>query len=229
MRNRRGGPRRGRSLFSARAERSRPIALVASTAGAARVAASAGASRVPEFRLRPFSLSRYASDPQAPLEVVLCPPGRSVEGDLGFLREAHRTVLWPPPAAEIWSAIAGLRGSHEPPPTAATASPRTRGRRAALLLEGDVTLDRARRAASSGSPPDWIVERVQRVRISRSGLDALARLGVRWSVLEPVRVFAIAASDALIRARSRWARLLPPDVAVWPMTSRPESRVPRPE
>ena len=229
MRNRRGGTQRGRSLFSARAERSRPIALVASTAGAARAAASAGASRVPEFRLRPFSLSRYASELQAPLEVVLCPPGRSLQGDLEFLREAHRTILWPPPAAEIWSAIAGLRGSHDDPPPGVPRSPKGARRRAALLLEGNVTFGRARSAASSGAPRDWIVERVQRVRISKSGLDALGQLGVRWSVLEPVRVLAIAASSALIRARARWARLLPPDVAVWPLTSRPESRVPRPE
>jgi hypothetical protein len=212
-----------------RVERPPRIALVAPTAAAARKAASVGASRVPELRLRPFLLSRYASDLRAPLQVVLCPPGRSVEADLAFLREARRIFLWPPPAAEIWSAIAGLRGSHEAPPTAATASPRTRGRRAALLLEGDVTLDRARRAASSGAPRDWIVERVQRVRLSPKGLGELRRLGVRWSVLEPVRVLAIAASSALIRARARWARLLPPDVAVWPLTSRPGSRVPRPE
>jgi hypothetical protein len=85
-----------------------------------------------------------------------------------------------------------------------------------------VTLDRARSAASSGAPRDWIVERVQRVRIARRDLDDLARLGVRWSVLEPVRVLAIAASDALARARPRWARLLPPDVAVWPRASRPD-------
>ncbi|HLN93237.1 MAG TPA: hypothetical protein VK389_05190, partial [Thermoanaerobaculia bacterium] len=99
-----------------RVERPLRIALVAPNAAAARAAASLGASRVPDLRLRPFSLSRYASDLQAPLEVVLCAPGRSVEGDLEFLREAHRTILWPPPAAEIWRAIAGLRGSHDDPP-----------------------------------------------------------------------------------------------------------------
>jgi hypothetical protein len=177
----------------------------------------------------PISLARYATNPRAPLRIVLCPAGRSVGGDIDFLREARRTILWPAPAAEIWSAIAGLRGSHDAPPTGAAASPGAARRRAALLLEGDVTLDRARRAASSGAPRDWIVERVQRVRISPKGLGELRRLGVRWSVLEPVRVLAIAASNALIRARARWARLMPPDVAVWSLTSRPESRVPRPE
>ncbi|HEX5134111.1 MAG TPA: hypothetical protein VFW81_01855, partial [Thermoanaerobaculia bacterium] len=108
-----------------RVKRPARIALVAPTASAARAATSVGASRVPELRLRPFSLSRYASDLEAPLQVVLCPPGRSVEADLAFLREARRIFLWPPPAAEIWSAIAGLRGSHDDPPTATTASPRT--------------------------------------------------------------------------------------------------------
>jgi hypothetical protein len=212
-----------------RVDRPLQIALVARTAAAARAAAFTVAYQEAGRRLLPISLSRYASDLQAPLQVVLCPPGRSVEDDLAFLREARRIFLWPPPAAEIWSAIAGLRGSHEPPPTAAAPSPRAARRRAALLLEGDVTLDRARRAASSGAPRDWIVERVQRVRISPKGLGELRRLGVRWSVLEPVRVLAIAASNALIRARVRWARLLPPDVAAWPLTSRPESRVPGPE
>lgn len=197
------------------------VALVASTAAEARTNAVAASSGRKGLQLRPLSLSRYSSDLRAPLEIVLCPPGRSVAGDLAFLREVQRDLLWPPPAAEIWSAIAGLRGSHDDPPPGAPRSPRNARRRAALLLEGDVTLDRAQRAASSGAPRDWIVERVQRVRIARKDLDDLARLGVRWSVLEPVRVLAIAASDALARARVRWARLLPPDVAVWPR-ARPE-------
>jgi hypothetical protein len=206
----------------------RRIALVASTAAAARAMARVAPPRMAGLLFLPFSLSGYVSDPEAPLEIVLCPPGRSVEADLAFLRDARRIVLWPPPAAEIWSAIAGLRGSHDDPPPGAARSPKGARRRAALLVEGNVTLGRARRAASSGAPRDWIVERVQRVRISRSDLDALARLGVRWSVLEPVRVLAIAASKDLIRARARWAKLLPPDVAVWPLTSRLESRFPRP-
>lgn len=204
------------------------VALVASTAAQARTNAVAASSGRKGLRLRPLSLSRCASDLEAPLDIVLCPPGESVAGDLAFLREVRRNLLWPPPAAEIWSAIAGMRGSHDDPPPWASRSPRNAGRRAALLLEGDVTLDRARRAASSGAPRDWIVERVQRVRIARKDLDDLARLGIRWSVLEPVRVLAIAASSALVRARARWARLLPPEVAMWPLTSRPESRVPKP-
>jgi hypothetical protein len=202
------------------------VALVAPTAAQARTHAVAASSGRKGLRLRPLSLSRYASDLGAPLEIVLCPPGRSVAGDLAFLREARRTLLWPPPAAEIWSAIAGLRGSHDDPPPTAPRSPKGARRRAALLLEGDVTLDRARRAASSEAPRDWIVERVQRVRIARNDLDDLARLGVRWSVLEPVRVLAIAASVDLVRARTRWAKMLPPDVAVWPRRSRPLRKSP---
>ena len=196
------------------------IGLVGATLAAAREVRFAAASRLPRVRLRPISLARYASDPAAPLSIVLCPAGKSVADDLEFLRTARRAVLWPPPTAELWSAIAGLRGSHEAPPTDATASPRTRGRRAALLLEGNVTLDRARRAASSGSPRDWIVERVQRVRVGRSSLDELHRLGIRWAVLEPVDVIALAASPALARARSRWAKYLPTDVAVWTVARR---------
>jgi hypothetical protein len=73
---------------------------------------------------------------------------------------------------------------------------------------------------SSGAPRDWIVERVQRVRVGRSGLDELRRLGIRWAVLEPVEVVALAASPALARARSRWAKYLPTDVAVWTLPSR---------
>jgi hypothetical protein len=175
------------------------------------------------------SLAAFAADPKAPSSVVLCPAGRTVEDDVRFLRDARRAILWPVASAEIWSAIAGLRGSHDAPPAGAPPMRGAKGRHGALLLEGIVTLDRARRAADSAARPrDWIVERVQNVSISRSDLDALARQGIRWTVLYPVRLVALAASDALIRARARWARLLPPDVAVWPLTSSPESRVPRP-
>lgn len=178
----------------------------------------------------PISLDRFVRDTRAPLGVVLCPAGESVESDLAFLREARRSVLWPPPAEEIWNAIAGLRGSHDAPPRGAPTAPRGTGRRSALFLEGEVTLARARRAAAfSEAPREWIVERVQRVRLGPSGLDEMRRLGIRWAALDPVRVVALVATPALGRARRRWSSLLPADVAVWPLTSRPESRVPRPE
>ena len=208
-----------------------PLVLVGPTAPAPKAVRLAVASRFPGVRLVSISLALYASNPRAPLRIVLCPAGRSVGEDLDFLREARRTILWPAPAAEIWSAIAGLRGSHDAPPASVTASAtsRTRGRRSVLLLEGDVTLDRARRAALSGAPRDWIVERIQRVRIAAKGLDELRRVGIRWAALEPVEIVALAASTALLAARHRWVRLLPPNVTVWPLTSRPESRVTRPE
>jgi hypothetical protein len=203
------------------------LALVSPTLAAARESRSS--VRLPGARLVPFSLGSYARDPQAPLRIVLCPAGSSLEDDLRFLREARRGVLWPPPAAEVWSAIAGLRGSHDAPPGGAAAAPGRSGRRSALLLEGDVTLDRARQAAASGAPRDWIVERVQRVRIASVGLDELRRLGIRWSTLEPVEVVALVASARLAGERRRWAKLLPSNVPVWGIAARPASGVSSPK
>ncbi|HEV8610907.1 MAG TPA: hypothetical protein VGS98_12685 [Thermoanaerobaculia bacterium] len=195
--------------------RDRHLAFVSPTAAAARQSGLGVAHRLPGARLVPVSLGRYARDPRAPLRIVLCPAGGSLDDDLRFLREARRAILWPPPAAEVWNAIAGLRGSHDSPPERAAAAPERSGLRSALLLEGDVTLDRARRAASSGAPRDWIVERVQRVRIASNGLEELRRLGIRWATLEPVEVIALVASPALESARSRWRSLLPRDIPVW--------------
>lgn len=203
--------------------RDRRLALVSPTLAAARESRSE--VRLPGARLVPVSLGTYARDPRAPLRIVLCPAGGGLEDDLRFLRQARRAVLWPPPATEVWNAIAGLRGSHDPPPPRATASPERSGRRSALLLEGDVTLDRARQAAASGAPRDWIVERVQRVRIGPKGLDELRRLGIRWATLEPVEVVALVASPALASARSRWRSLLPKDVAVWRLAPGSKFRV----
>jgi hypothetical protein len=172
-----------------------------------------------------MSLAAYASDLAAPLPVVLCPGGHSLRSDLEFLREVRRTLLWPPPAAEMWNAIAGLRGSHDAPPAEAVPASRSPGRRSALLLEGPVTIDRARRAAASGAPRDWIVERVQRLRIGPKGMEELRRLGIRWAALDPVEVVALAANRSLARARARWARLLPVDVPVWLLASSSEPEV----
>lgn len=199
------------------------VAFVAPTAAAARRCRLAVGGDLPAVRVRPMALGQYATDVRVPLRIVLCPPGESVEEDVRFLREARRTILWPPPGAELWSAIAGLRGSHDAPPSGAVGTARKSGRRAALLLEGDVTVERARRAAASGAPRDWIVERVQRVRIGAKGLDELEHIGIRWAVLEPVEVIALAASAALARARSRWAKWLPNDVPVWTLAGSPKS------
>jgi hypothetical protein len=193
--------------------RDRRIALVSPTLAAARESRSS--VRLPGARLVPISLGNYARDPGAPLRIALCPAAVNLEDDLRFLRDARRGILWPPPAAEIWNAIAGLRGSHDAPPGRAAGATDRSGRRSALLLEGNVTLARARRAASSGAPRDWIVERVQRVRIASAGLEELRGLGIRWATLEPVEVVALVASPALAAARIRWRSFLPSDTPVW--------------
>lgn len=172
-------------------------------------------ARLPGSRLVPLSLARYLSDRRAPSRVVLCPAGSDPARDAAFLKEVRTRVLWSPPGVDLWSAIAGLLGSHEAPPPGAPTPAAGRRRTSALLLEGDVTPAIARRADAAGAPRHWVVERVQRVRIPRSGLESLARRGVRWSVLQPVEVVGIALSPELASARQRWKRLLPPDVPVW--------------
>ncbi|HEY3171896.1 MAG TPA: hypothetical protein VGK86_04890 [Thermoanaerobaculia bacterium] len=192
------------------------IALVGPTTAVARSFEARLAPRFPESRVLPVSLTRFLSDRRAPTRVVLCPAGLGLADDLAFLADSRRRALWPAPGADLFRAIAGLRGSHDEPPVGAMPSAATRsGRRTALLLEGDVTSERARGAASSAAPRQWIAERVQRVRIEEPLLEELRRLGIRWSVLEPVEVVGLAASLSLARARRRWARLLPSSVPVW--------------
>ena len=171
-------------------------------------------TRLTHTRCVRMSLARYSRDRAAPLSIVLCPTGAHVQEDVAFLENVRRKVAWPPPSAELWSAIAGLRGSHDPPPAGALPG-RGRSRRgAALLLEGDVTLERARRAVASGAPRDWIVERVQRVRGTAEERKQLDRLGVRWSVLAPVEVRAVVVTPLLLRARNRWENWFP-DAQLW--------------
>jgi hypothetical protein len=167
-------------------------------------------------RLVPLSLSRFLSDRNAPARIVLCPAGGSLADDLAFLESARRRALWPAPGIDLWGAIAGLRGSHEEVPESAPRPASGSSRRtSALFLEGDVTRASARRAAASGAPRHWIVERVQRVRIPEFDLEELRLLGIRWSVLEPVEVVALVATDALAAARPKWARWLPEGLPVW--------------
>ncbi len=193
-----------------------PVGLVGPTPAASRRFAAGLASRLPGVTFVPLSLARFRSDREAPARVVLCPAGASLPGDLAFLEATFRRVLWPPPGVDLWAAIAGLRGSHDEPPRGArTPGPRSARRTSALLLEGDVTPEGARRAAASGAPRRWVVERVQRVRISDTGLEELRLRGIRWSVLEPVEVIGVAASPALAGARNRWRRFLPAEVPVW--------------
>ena len=193
-----------------------PVGLLGPTPAAARRFVAGLESRLPHFTLVPFSLARFRSDREAPARVVICPAGGSLTADLAFLEATFRGVLWPPPGVDLWGAIAGLRGSHDESPRGArTPGPRSPRRISALLLEGDVTPASARRAAESEAPRRWVVERVQRVRISDAGLEELRRNGIRWSVLEPVEVIGVAASPALAGARSRWRRFLAADVPVW--------------
>lgn len=207
------------------------IAIVGPTAAVARAFKPRLARLLPDATLSVFSLDRFLSDRRAPGRVVLCPAGRSVRDDIAFLVDARRRALWPRPGDELAGAIAGLRGSHD---ERHSAPDRPRGGRArtvaALLLEGDVTSARAHRAAASGAPRNWIVERVQSVRIPSAGLEELRRLGIRWAALEPVEVVALAASLELALAPSRWASRLPAGVPVWtaPSTDRPAKRRRRP-
>jgi hypothetical protein len=218
--SRQGEVDRGHLRSSRNVSRPRPvIALVGSEERLPRALRAAAAARLPAARLEPFSLDRFLSDREAPLSVVLCPSGKSVLEDLEFLKMMRRRALWSSPGVDVWGAIAGLRGSHESAPRAPRLStPARSGRRTALLLEGDVTLARARRAAASGAPRDWIVERVQRVRLAPRGLEEMRRLGIRWSVLEPVEIVALLASPSLAMARRRWGPLLPRATPVWPAT-----------
>jgi hypothetical protein len=198
------------AVTSDREKRSSRIALVGPTAAVARSFEARLASRFPDCRLASVSLSRFLSDGGAPARIVLCPAGGNLSDDLAFLRAVCRRALWPAPGAELWGAIAGLRGSHAAAPDGMPLPAPTRsGRRTALLLEGDVTPERARGAAEAPAPRHWIVERVQRVRIGESLLEELRRLGIRWSVLQPVEVVAVAVSPELARAHSRWSRSMP--------------------
>ena|SRR5437867_2897379 len=193
----------------------RRIALVGPTAAVARSFEARLASRFPGNRLVPVSLRRFLSDRRAPARIVLCPAGGNLADDLAFLRAAHRRALWPAPGAELSRAIAGLRGFDDAAPDGMPLPAPTRsGRRTALLLEGDITPERARGAAAAPSPRHWIAERVQRVRIGESLLEELRRLGIRWSVLDPVEVLAVAASPELERARARWSRWAPRAVPI---------------
>ena len=192
------------------------LGLLGPTPAAARRFVPRLENRLPGFSLVPLSLARFLSDRRAPSRIVLCPAGASLAQDLSFLAAARRRVLWPPPGVDLWGAIAGLRGSHDDPPRGAR-TPRPGGSRraSALLLEGDVTPASARRAASSGAPRLWIVERVQRVRIPDALLERLRLQGIRWAVLEPVEVIGVAASPALANSRGRWKGWLPAKVPLW--------------
>lgn len=196
-------------------DRSRePVAVVGPTRASARSAASFLSPRL-GGAVSACSLAGYLASARAPGRIVLCPSGRSLESQIGFLRAARERVLWSPPDAIVSSAIEGLLGSL--PPAAAQGGFRPRRSRegaTALLLEGWVTSERARAALASDARL-WVVENPRRVRIGRALLERLRRTGVEWSALEPVSVVAVFASPRLAAARSRWRSLVPPGTPVW--------------
>jgi hypothetical protein len=163
---------------------------------------TAAAARIPLDRIERFSLNAYLARNAAPSRVVLCPAGRGLDADLSFLRAARARLLWKAPPREIGDAIAGLVTAPEP-----ARGGRTRARSSqphhALLLEGLIT----RRNAFAALASDvrlWVVQDVRHVRLTGAELALLARQGVRWAALSPVRLAGLAASPALRRARSRW-------------------------
>ena len=206
------------------------IACVAATGRLARALSSAVAGRAPGARIESFSLTAYLAAKAPPYRVVLCPPGRSAAEDLAFLERVSRRLLWPAPDRPMASAIGGLRGPAGESDTGSGArrAPRkSGGMAAAVLLEGEVPLPRARAALRARGPRHWIVETPGRVRISPRGLEALARQGIRWSALDPVVVVALYVSPALGRRPQAWKALVPPRTPVWIRTPRGRSRRPR--
>jgi hypothetical protein len=151
------------------------------------------------------ALRRGPADAAA--RIVLCPAGRSLAGDLSFLREARRLLLWPAPPGLLQDAVAGLLNLPDPDSPRAASS---RGPRAAILLEGAVDARRAARALATHEPRLWILPDPRSLRISPREIAAIERRGVRLCALRPVKVEALVASPALAAARSRWKRLLPP-------------------
>ena len=200
--------------MTAAAESDEVLTVVAPTLSRARAALG---SLPPDAAVRavPHSLSSLLRSRARVSRVVLCPSGRSVPEDVAFLREARRRLLWIGAPADSYEAISGLL-THLPPREQEAHRPRARRRRSGpiLLLEGTVHGRRVRSALASDAR-HWIVERVECVRLSEATLEALAREGVRWSVLFPIRVTAVLASRRLARARRKWIRLLPPGTAVW--------------
>ena len=174
---------------------------------------AAASRRAPNTRIERFSLDGYLAAGHASDLVALCPRGDDLDADLAFLRAAKARLLWPAPPRDIADAIGGLL-TDAPPATGRPPLRRTGPLSAALLLEGGVTRGRAH--ASLASPVRlWVVESVRCVRLSDTDLAELARAGVRWAALRPVKIVGLIASPALAKARSRWGRWLGARLPVW--------------
>jgi hypothetical protein len=194
----------------------------------ASVLARSTIEKLPGAAFVPFSLETYLREENPPRRVVLCPAGRSVAGDVAFLRGVAARLLWPPPPARLAEAIEGIRAGDDAPPVVVATRRRPGGRRRgpALLLEGRVDAARARAALRDSRTRDWIVESAGSVRLSPRALARTAKEGVRWSVLEPVAVEGVWATRSLARGRRAWRALLPPRTAVW-IRSAPGARTSR--
>ncbi|MEP6800954.1 MAG: hypothetical protein ABJC07_03385 [Acidobacteriota bacterium] len=168
------------------------VAIVAATPAIARGAAAWLARDLPAARLRPFSLPGYCARRSVPLPLVLATAGLDRDADRAFLLEARDRLLWPPAAGDLYDAIAGVL-THLLPRGATPALPP--GLKTALLLEGELTRERAR-AALTSSARHWIVEHVGLVRLSAADLVELAGKGVSWSALHPTRLLGVASCGA---------------------------------
>lgn len=164
------------------------VAVVAPTRKVARAAAAWLHGDLPEARLHPFTIAGYCARRGAPLPMVLAAVGADPEADRAFFIAARDRLLWPPAARDLYDAIAGVL-THLPARRAAPAQ--SRGPATALLLEGELTPERARSALRS-SARHWIVEHVGRVRLGPADIDALSNEGVRWSALQAARLVGIA-------------------------------------
>jgi hypothetical protein len=194
------------------------VALLAATESFARDAARRLAPDHRELHLVPCSVGAFLTETAGPGSVVVCPEGRRVTEDLTFLRKVRDRILWSAPPRELALAIAGVRAEEHSPEAAIR---RGRPPRTALLLEGLVTAARAAAALRAKAPSFWIVEDARRVRLSQARLEKLERAGVRWMSLSPVRLLAVAAGPALLRARARWKGLLQRDTEIWTLDAGP--------
>lgn len=188
------------------------LACVAPALRQAREPALAVAARLSRERVGGFSLASFLADREAPARVILCPAGTSLPADLAFLGRAARRLSWPPPPLRLRQAVGALRNEDVPDDGSAGGAAEPG---AALLLEGEVAIARARAALAAGGPRTWIVESPGRVRLPERELARLARQGVRWAALAPVSIVAVYASEALARARGSWSALFRPRPEVW--------------
>jgi hypothetical protein len=171
--------------------------VVSATPASARSAAAALAPEFPSARLVPLSLAQYRARRGMPLPAILAPAGADRASDRRFLESARARILWKPAPRDLYAAIAGVltdlpeRRRREIAPADTHKHEHEHEPASALLLEGAITPARARAALASAGR-HWIVEHVGKVRLSGAQLASLSRAGVRWSVLHPVTLLAIA-------------------------------------